>query len=253
MAKPRILLLDIETAPNVAYVWGLWDQNIGINQIVSAGYVMCWAAKWYGERGLSFASVHGDTQAAMLEKAHDLIDQADIVVHYNGTRFDMPTLNKEFILAGMKPPAPYKQVDLLRTARQQFRFASNKLDYVAQALGVGCKVKHAGQGLWTACMAGDDAAWRKMERYNRGDVTLLEKVYDAMMPWIRSHPNHALWSEPGDTRPRCSNCGSTHVQRRGTAFTAARRYQRFQCMDCGGWLRGHQSERLPGVLHRDNG
>ncbi|MCI0528756.1 MAG: hypothetical protein L0Y56_15060, partial [Nitrospira sp.] len=53
----RILLLDIETAPNVAHVWGLWNQHVRINQLMASGYVMCWAAKWLGEEHIHFSSV----------------------------------------------------------------------------------------------------------------------------------------------------------------------------------------------------
>ena len=31
--RPRIGVIDIETAPIVGNVWGLYDQNVGINQI----------------------------------------------------------------------------------------------------------------------------------------------------------------------------------------------------------------------------
>lgn len=52
----KILLLDIETSPNVAHVWGLWQQNVGTNQLLEASEVMCWAAKWYGEKDVAFMS-----------------------------------------------------------------------------------------------------------------------------------------------------------------------------------------------------
>ena len=44
--------------------------------------------------------------APMLKRIYDLIDEADVVVHYNGKSFDMPTLSKEFIGQGWSPPAP---------------------------------------------------------------------------------------------------------------------------------------------------
>jgi hypothetical protein len=236
----NILLLDIETAPNLVHVWGLYEQNVGINQIQAAGYVLCWAAKWWRESEVMFDSVHRSKPKAMLKRAHKLLDQADVVVSYNGTRFDLPTLNKEFVQAGMHPPAPYKQVDLLRTARGQFKFPSNKLDYVAQALGLGNKVRHPGHALWTQCMAGDPEAWKLMEAYNKQDVVLLEKVYDRLMPWVRSHPNHGVYDTPGI--PVCPNCGHHHLQRRGYARTGANVYARYRCMSCGGWSREPFSE-----------
>jgi DNA polymerase elongation subunit (family B) len=229
----KILLLDIETAPNLVHVWGLYDQNVAINQIQAAGYVLCWAAKWYGDKEVQFDSVHQSKPLRMLKRIHKLVDQADVVVHYNGTKFDMPTLNKEFVLHKLDPPAPYRQVDLLRTARSQFRFPSNKLDYVAQALGLGNKVKHPGHSLWVQCMAKDPEAWEMMETYNKQDVALLEKVYDRLLPWIKNHPNHGVYDEPGI--PVCPNCGHHHLQRRGFARTVANKYARYQCMNCGTW------------------
>lgn len=236
----KILLLDIETAPNLVHVWGLFQQNVAINQIQASGYVLCWAAKWYGQDEVLFDSVHQSKPKKMLKGIYKLLDQADVVVHYNGTKFDIPTLNKEFVLQEMTPPAPYKQVDLLRTARGQFRFTSNKLDYVAQVLGLGKKFKHAGHELWVKCMAGDSESWATMEAYNRQDVVLLEKVYDRLMPWIKSHPNHGVHDEPGI--PVCPNCGHHHLQRRGVARTVSNIYARYQCMKCGTWSREPHSE-----------
>ncbi len=40
----------------------------------------------------------------------------------------------------------------------------------------------------------DPAAWKVMEKYNKQDVLLLEKVYDRLLPWIKSHPNHHLFN-----------------------------------------------------------
>jgi hypothetical protein len=236
----KALLLDIETAPNLVHVWGLYQQNVAINQIQASGYVLCWAAKWLRDSEVMFDSVHQSKPPRMLKRIHKLLDEADVVIHYNGTKFDIPTLNKEFVLHGMKPPAPYKQVDLLRTARGQFRFTSNKLDYVAQVLGLGKKVKHTGHELWVKCMAGDADAWKVMEEYNRQDVVLLEKVYDRLTPWIKGHPNHGVYDEPGI--PVCPSCGHHHLQRRGFARTIANIYARYQCQSCGTWCREPFSE-----------
>lgn len=250
MTGPRILLLDIETAPNTAHVWGLWQQNVGLNQIQASSYVMCWAAKWLGESKVHFARVSYDEKGdvtgerEMLQGIWDMLDAADIVVHYNGKRFDIPTLNKAFLLHGFTPPAPYKQVDLLQVARRQFRFPSNKLEYVARALGIGGKVHHAGHGLWVACMANDDAAWRTMARYNRKDVTLLEKLYVRLLPWIQNHPNVGLWADG----VVCTNCGSAKLQRRGVKHTAHQVYHRFQCQACGTWMRGNVPQAEPVVM-----
>jgi DNA polymerase elongation subunit (family B)/rubredoxin len=241
----KILLIDIETAPNKVYSWGLWDQNIATNQVMETSYVLSWAAKWYGEREVMFDSVKKSGAKGMMKKAHQLLNEADIVVHYNGLKFDVPTLNKEFIQLGFAPPAPYKQIDCMKEVKRMFRFQSNKLDFVSQALGIGSKAKHEGFSLWVKCMEGDAKAWRRMERYNRQDVRLLEKLYIELRPWIEKHPNIGTYDET----LACPKCGGLKKQRRGYAVTQMRKYPRYQCLSCGGWFRGNKTD-APGRAER---
>lgn len=236
----KILLLDIETAPNVAHVWGLYKQNISISQIIDSGYVMCWAAKWLDSDDIFFDSIKKSGAKRMLKRIHLLLSKADAVVHYNGARFDIPTLNKEFLLYDLTPPSTYLQVDLLKTARKQFKFPSNKLDYIAQSLKLGRKIKHAGHDLWVRCLAGEAKAWQEMEDYNKNDVVLLEAVYKKLLPWITNHPNVALIEAKEDA---CPNCGSDTLIKRGFTYTGLGKYQRFQCTTCGSWHRSRKSEK----------
>src|SRR5690606_10614258 len=43
---PKVLVFDIETSPIIAHVWSLWDQNVGLNQIMTEWHIMSWSAKW---------------------------------------------------------------------------------------------------------------------------------------------------------------------------------------------------------------
>ena len=230
------LLLDIETAPNKVYSWGLFNQNISINQIVESGYTLCYAAKWLGEKKVMFDSIHKSGADAMVKSIYALLEEADAVIHYNGKKFDMPTLNKEFLLQGLTPPSPYKQIDLLSTARGQFRFTSNKLDYVCQQLGLGAKTHHTGMQLWNDCMNGCDKAWRLMEKYNRNDVVIMEALYHKLLPWIVNHPHHGLYVD--DDEPCCKGCGSGNLYKQGFAYTLISKFQQYSCKDCGRWMRG---------------
>jgi uncharacterized protein YprB with RNaseH-like and TPR domain len=96
----------------------------------------------------------------------------------------VPHLNREFVLAGLEPPAPYQQIDLLTAVRKQFKFPSNKLEYVLTTLGLAGKKKHEGHELWIKCMANDPKAWRTMTAYNKRDVRALEDLYYRIKPWI---------------------------------------------------------------------
>jgi uncharacterized protein YprB with RNaseH-like and TPR domain len=180
----KILLLDIETTPLQVYTWGLWDQNIGINQIIKSTEMMCFGAKWLGQKSVTFRSVHHDGKKTMLEELHKLMDEADVLVGWNSASFDHKHINREFLENGMTPPAPTKDLDLMTITKANFQFPSNKLDYVAQKLGVGAKVKHSGFELWIKCMDGDDKAWREMKKYQIQDVQLLDSLYDILLPWF---------------------------------------------------------------------
>lgn len=235
----KILLFDIETTPISAYTWGLWKQDIGINQIQASTEVMCFGAKWYGSKKTIFKSVHHDGKQAMLDEIHALMDEADALVGWNSASFDVKHLNREFIENGMLPPSPHKDIDLMKVVKSQFKFPSNKLDYVAQKLGVGAKVKHSGFDLWLKCMAGDNKAWAEMKKYQVQDVELLVELYEKLLPWINSHPDRPLHEDMEDG---CVNCASTNLERRGYAVSSTGKYQRYQCQDCGKWQRGSKSE-----------
>ena len=224
----KILLLDIETAPHLVAAWGLFDQTITLDLILEPGYTLCWAAKWLGKREVYFDSVHQSRPKAMLKRLHALIEEADAVVTYNGDRFDLPTLHKDFVKHGLDRPLPTASIDLLKTVKNQFRLASNKLDFVLGYFGLGGKKKHKGMSMWLACMRGDERAWKVMERYNKGDVTELEKLYNHLLPWIIHHPNRSVF----EGRPVCPQCGGTHIRKAGTQQTAAGKYQRYRCMTC---------------------
>lgn len=231
----NILFIDIETTPMTAYTWGLWQQNVSLSQIIDSTEMMCFGARWYGEKKVHFKSLHHHGKQEMLDSVHKLLDEADVVVGWNSASFDSKHLKRELLEAGMMPPSPYKDMDLMRTVKSQFRFPSNKLDYVAQKLGVGAKVQHSGFELWVKCMANDKKAWAEMKKYQIQDVNLLIDLYEKLKPWIKNHPNVALYDGLEDG---CTNCGSAHLQKRGVERTASSSYQRYQCQDCGKWLRG---------------
>ncbi|PZF83224.1 hypothetical protein C1I92_13180 [Jiangella anatolica] len=232
---------DLETSPHATYTWGLFQQNVGLNQIEKPGEVICFAAQWADSKKVEFHSVHHDGKEAMLQAAWDLINEADALVSWNGKAFDSKTMNKEFLLAGMSPPAPIKEIDLMLAARKQFRLASNKLEFVSRALGLPGKVQHEGFQLWLDCMAGDEKAWARMKRYCIQDVKLLKPIYEKLLPWLPAHPNVNLY----DGTEGCPKCGSDHVQKRGLKATNVSLFQQYQCQECKSWFQG--GKRIAGV------
>lgn len=244
----KILLIDLETSPTTAAVWGLYGVNISINQIKAPGRTLCAAYKWLGDpdKKTVFVSQWKTGFDEMTKMLHAVLSEADAVITYNGNKFDLPTLNREFLLAGLTPPSPSKSIDLYRTVRKQFKFVSNKLDFVCQQLGLGSKTHHKGMDLWTGVEAGNRKDQRTMEVYNKQDVFLLEKLYNRLLPWIPNHPSTPVHDGLTDA-PRCPTCSSTHVQRRGYHVTKIGKYHRVHCQDCGSWSRERTQAEKPYV------
>lgn len=240
----RILYFDVETAPADVKVFSLRTRYINPSWVTEPGYTLCWAAKWEGEREIMYSGMDTDDAAGMVYKIHELLVEADAVVHYNGTKFDMPTLNREFIKLGLPPISHVHEIDLLKTVRKRFRFESNKLDYVCRMLGLGAKEQHKGFGLWTECMEGNQKSWKKMQSYNKQDVRLLPKLYKRLLPWIAGHPNVGLYKT--SQLPVCMHCGSTNLQELDKPFTSKTlKYKAFTCNTCNTPLRSNKSEGQP--------
>src|SRR5690606_1615082 len=182
---PKILTLDVETAPILSSVWRLFKENIGINQIEQDWYLLSWAAKWFHENEVLYQdkrdSWNSEDDYELLLGVHKLLDEADILITQNGKNFDEKKLNTRFILNGLKPPSSYRHIDTIEIAKRHFGFSSNKLEYMTDRL---CKkykkskhIKFPGFELWKECLKGNPAAWDEMEEYNIFDVLSLEELY----------------------------------------------------------------------------
>jgi hypothetical protein len=244
---PRVLIFDIETSPIEARVWGLWDQNIGLNQIIKDWTVLSWSAKWLGDSPDKV--MYQDTRnqkdirndKKLLKKMHALLDEADIVITQNGIRFDQKKLNARFVLNGFTPPSPYKHIDICVISQTVFGFTSNKLEYLTDKLCTKYKKqkhkKYPGMELWNACLDNKQDAWEEMETYNKYDVLSLEELYYIVSPWKKSI-QFSLYHDGDDY---VCNCGGDKFERRGFSYTTTGKYQRFRCKKCGAWSRGAEN------------
>lgn len=238
----KVLILDIETAPIRAFVWGIWNQNIGTNQIQSDWFCLTWAAKWLFEdkvysAKLTPAEVKKQDDKRIIKGIWEMVNQADIVIAHNGEKFDMPKLNSRFIINGFHPPLPYQQIDTLKHIRRQFGFTSNKLDYVNKLLNLERKTDTGGFELWERCMQGDAEALKLMEQYNVNDVRILEETYLHIRPWIKPHPNMGLFILD-ETQSRCPSCGSDMLEESGKHYhTTANIFIACRCGNCGATAR----------------
>jgi predicted RNA-binding Zn-ribbon protein involved in translation (DUF1610 family) len=242
----KIVTIDIETFPNLVYTWGLFEQNVGINQIVRDWSIaaICW--KWMDDKKCHYIDCADDPldDSLLLAKVWEVLDQADIVIGQNSKHFDIRKINARLIESGYPPPSPYRQIDTKVEAKRVAMFTSNRLEWLSQHLSDVPKDKHKefpGFELWSECMQGNPRAWAAMRKYNPTDVISTEQVYMKLRPWIKSHPNLGLYVAD-QTKPTCPGCGSDNVQRRGTDRTQSGVYPRYRCNACLKWSRGRYTQ-----------
>jgi hypothetical protein len=236
VAAPKVALIDIETFPNVGYTWGKYDQTV--LKFKQRWELASFAWKPLGHdrvRAIARPDFKDATDESLVRAVRAVVDEQDVLIGHNVDRFDSPKLKAKFAQYGMTPTS-YRTVDTLRIARSQFAFESNKLEEVAEVLGVGRKLRTGGFDLWARCMANDPAAWRRMVAYNKRDVTLLERVYVKLRAWYPQHVAFNLFRDGEETRPTCPVCGSTKSQRRGYLVYIKRRAARHQCLRCHHWF-----------------
>lgn len=250
----RIALIDIETSPNLGWVWGKWEQNV--IEFEQEWHLLSFSVKWLNKKGVKTYALPDypgyerdpENDKALAKDLWEVFNEADIIIAHNGDKFDIKKSNTRFFEHKLGPPSPYKSIDTLKLARKYFAFNSNKLDDLCQKLGIGKKVKHMGFVLWKKCMLGDPESWKLMKRYNAQDVRLLEAVYLRLRGWHATHPNVAL---KGEGNYACPSCGSARTIKRGYSYIVAMRNQRYQCIEpnCRKWSRG-PAERIPGRMLR---
>lgn len=229
---PRLLVFDLENSAASGDFWGA-PYNTNIIRITRPSRVMSFAAKWYGEKKVHYHSDFHDGHDNMIGRAWELLDEADAVVSWNGKGHDSPHTMREILLAGATPPSPYREIDLYRVVKRRMKFQSNKLQFVADELGIGSKLDHEGYDLWVKCMAGDPKAWKRFRAYNVQDVLLTEVAFERLLPWIPPSmlPNRNLFGGQG-----CPTCGSGSFEKRGFRYTALAKIQRLRCLSCGAWF-----------------
>lgn len=238
---PKVLIFDLETSPNIAYIWGKYEQD-ALGDFIKERMIISIAWKFLGEKTVHARSItdyygykkNPSKNKKLIEKIHALFCDADILVAQNGDNFDIKMANAEFVQYGMTPPPPHKTVDTVKVARKMFRFNSNKLDDIGERLGFGRKLKTGGFELWKKCMDGNKSAWARMVKYNKRDVEILEKIYLRFRPWIHAHPNMNVL----DLGAGCTVCKSNKIQSRGTSICRLGYRKRYQCQNCGKWSRG---------------
>lgn len=237
----KTILFDVETSHSIVATFGLHNENIPHENILSDFFIICASWKWLDEDEIYSVSLLDDIERFNISPNDDYyvadelrkaISEANLVIGHNHKKFDTKKLNAKLCYHKLPPLEYHKDIDTLKVARQYFKFTSNRLDYLAKYLGVGEKMRTS-RGLWLRVLMGDVEAIKEMAEYNKVDVKILEGVYLRLRPYMKTHPN--LISIDGKQVEKCTSCDSPHIQYRGTAINQKGKFRRFQCQECGAW------------------
>lgn len=243
--QPKILLLDIETSLIKGRFWRTGKQYIGPDQIIDDWFIFGYSAKWLlsDETMSDFVTAReavNSNDKRVMQSAHKLVSEADIIIGHNIKKFDMPKLKTRFFLNGLKPPMPYQLIDTLSVAYKEFAFSSAKLNYLGKII-LSKEKLHTDYELWLKCERGDQEALDYMEKYCRIDTELLEEVYIELRPWISSHANLPVIIDAYE--PCCPNCGSFEfTEETGYYYTPQNRFEAVRCASCGAISHKKKSE-----------
>jgi DNA polymerase elongation subunit (family B)/predicted RNA-binding Zn-ribbon protein involved in translation (DUF1610 family) len=238
----KTVIFDIETSPIIVPTFSLWGEVGGNHKsILQDWYVISVAWKTLGEKKVHAVSVLDDAKRFgkdhtddyhVVKTIHEVLLDADVIVGHNIAKFDWKKLNTRFIKHGLKPLPKKKMSDTYKTAKREFNFTSNRLDYIAAFLGLETKMETP-KGLWLDVLKGSRDAVKTMVKYNKQDIVVSEQVYLKLRPYDTTPVNASVGSET----TVCPKCGGKHVQKQGTMTLSTGKYQKYQCQDCGGWFR----------------
>ncbi len=272
MKKPKILIYDIETPLNQAYLFGCGDQTVRHTQLIP-GYsswgilciTYCWndgspvkCIKWTPKGGVK----------AIVKEFDKLIKKADHTIGKNSDRFDTKMINAQRMLAGLPGLPDWTKYtdDLERQMRRYFRLPSQSLDYISNQLGLGGKIKMEFSDWVNISMWME---WCVLEELSDNTKSAIQTLTQVMLHRYKLTPNEicergeeafnkmciygmkdtedtrTLWnklSEHFDPKFNmatyyghtiaCKFCGKQNMKKTGFVYAAQTTYQRYYCKDC---------------------
>lgn len=256
----KIFLGDVETSYTISYHFGRFKQFISPKQVIQEPYMLTFAGKWLHNPSIfsrkltdypeEFARDH-TSDRKLIEDLWKVLDECDIFVAHNA-RFDRGWANQRFAFYGMEPPSPYITIDTLAALKEAFSLPSNALEAACNYFELDSrKLSNEGASLWRRCMEGDPEAFEEMESYNIGDIPTLEELYLTVRPFMRKHPNIALF-HPDQSVMRCVRCGSDDlVEEKGkSAHTFLSKFKVYRCQECGSCARDRKNVREKAAMKK---
>lgn len=243
--KFKRLFWDIETSYNVVRTWTVgYNVSITHNDIIKERAIICICYKWEGEKKVySLEWNKGDDKQLLIDFVK-ILNSADEIIGHNSDRYDERFVRTRCIYHRIPLPPSYQTLDTLKLSKSGFRFNSNRLDYIGKYLGVGGKMDTGGFKLWQDIVEKNDPkAMKKMVKYCKRDVQILENVFKTMNPYTKSKTHVGV--RMGNNKCSCPNCGSKRTEINQTMASASGILKKkLRCKDCGKYFTITNTEYL---------
>lgn len=231
--QPKILYFDIETT----------DLSGSFGELLMMGY------RWHHEDEYHIVHIYDfegwdelpieRRDLYLVQHVAEIIAEADVLVGHYSLRFDHRFVQTRCLVHGLAPIPDTAHVDTWAIAKYQLKVNNNRLATLAKTFGCDNEKAELPWWVWRRSKAHDVEALKLMSEYCLQDVRTQYDVTQKLLPIAKKMPNWNLLT--GESKLRCPGCGSYHIQKRGKTHTKVNTYQRYQCMDCGHWMRGRHS------------
>ena len=236
MGDIKRLFFDLEVSGNLCSVWECgYKLFVGPEAIVRERAIICACWKWEGKKKIHSMEWNWKNNQGcdkeVVQKLAEIMNEADEIVAHFGDAFDVRWMKGRNLYHHLNPLPMYKTYDTCKVARKHFKLNSYKLDYIGKFLFGEGKDK-TDFGMWTKITLGNDTeSMRKMVKYCKQDVNLLERVYHEVAKYEPSRVHAGVAA--GLDRWTCSHCASENVRVSKTRTTPKGMIQKqMQCNDC---------------------
>jgi len=240
MKKPKIVLFDLETIPNMPEAMKVWPQLSnypGLTLRATITSIICGGWKVLGQKKIHCINAWDypewkkdiNNDKKITKAIYDVLKDADQVVTHNGKRFDWKFLQTR--LMHHKLPLLHKihHVDTCSEAKRHLFAFNNRLGTISQLVAGTKKLDNGGWDLWVRVSQRKAEAMKLMSLYCKQDVKVLEDAYMALRPLAAGTINYNRFTD----HEVCHSCGSSRLEGNGWRVTQTQRYRRYRCKDCG--------------------
>lgn len=239
----NILFWDLESSLMEGYFFRIWQENIPIRRVKKHSHLLTasWAFNDEDVQGvrLSPEDVKTSNDFDIVVKMIEAINKADLIVTFNGKKFDVKLLNTRALYWGLPPITVKKHIDLMEQAKRKFKFPSNSMQNISMYLGEGGKLETSGSNLWERCAETDnyeecEKALIEMLTYNKQDINATRDLFKRFQGWMSNTPNIGTIAndKSGVKTLRCVHCGCDDVfpidQK---TYTTASSFELYRCVN----------------------